>query len=37
MTFDEVVAIAGELPGVGESTSYGTPSLKVRMKFMARL
>ena len=37
MTFDEVVAIACELPGVEESTSYGTPSLKVRKKFMARL
>jgi hypothetical protein len=37
MTYDEVVAIALDLPGVETSTSYGTPSLKVRKKFMARL
>src|ERR1700674_2540356 len=28
---------AARLPGIEESTSYGTPSLKVRGKFMARL
>ena len=37
MTYDDVVAIAFELPGVEQSTSYGTPSLKVRKKFLARL
>jgi hypothetical protein len=33
----DVVAIATRFPGVDEGTSYGTPSLKVRGKFMARL
>jgi hypothetical protein len=33
----DVVAIASRFPGVEEGTSYGTPSLKVRGKFMARL
>jgi hypothetical protein len=37
VTYDEVVRIAAEFPGVEISTSYGTPSLKVRKKFMARL
>ena len=30
-------ALALELPGVEESTSYGTPAWKVKGKFMARL
>jgi hypothetical protein len=33
----DVVEIASRLPGVEEGTSYGTPSLKVRGKFMCRL
>ena len=33
----DVVAIAARFPGVEESTSYGTPSLKVRDKFLCRL
>jgi hypothetical protein len=33
----EVLAMAGELPGVEESTSYRTPSLKVAGKSFARL
>ncbi|HXH21655.1 MAG TPA: MmcQ/YjbR family DNA-binding protein [Dehalococcoidia bacterium] len=37
MTWDEVVELACRLPGVEVSTSYGTPALKVRRKFMARL
>lgn len=37
MTWDEVVAIGKRLPGVEESTSYGTPSLKAFGKFMTRL
>jgi hypothetical protein len=36
-TWDDVVAIGSKLPGVEEATSYGTPSLKVRDKFMCRL
>lgn len=35
--FKRVVKIASELPGVEESRSYGTPSLKVKGKFLARL
>ena len=35
--FAKVVAIAEQLPGVNESRSYGTPSIKVKRKFMARL
>ena len=33
----QVVAMAGELPAVEESTSYRTPSLKVAGKSFARL
>ena len=36
MTWDEVVKIGLELPGVEETTSYGTPSLKAFGKFMTR-
>ena len=37
LTFAEVVACALVLPMVEESTSYGTPALKVRGKLMVRL
>ena len=37
MTWVDVVAHAVTLPEVAESTSYGTPSLKVAGKLMARL
>jgi hypothetical protein len=33
----DVVAIAARFPGIVETTSYGTPSLKVRDKFLCRL
>jgi hypothetical protein len=36
-TWDDVLASASGLPGVEVGTSYGTPSLKVRGKFMCRL
>lgn len=36
-TWDDVVAFASTLPEVAETTSYGTPSLKVKGKLMARL
>ena len=36
-TYRRVCEIALALPGVEESTSYGTPSLKVKGKIMARL
>jgi hypothetical protein len=36
-TWDDVVAIAGVLPEVEESTSHRTPALKVRGKGFARL
>lgn len=37
MTFDEVRAIALAWPEVSDSTSYGTPALKVRKKLLVRL
>lgn len=37
VTYDMVRELSLALPGVEESTSYGTPSLKVKTKFMARL
>lgn len=37
MTWEDVVAIARALPEVEESTSYGTPALKVRGEGFARL
>jgi hypothetical protein len=37
LTWDDVVAIASELPGVEVSTSYGTPALKVAGKLLTRL
>ena len=37
MTWEDVVAIGQRLPGVEEGTSYGTPALKVRAKFLTRL
>jgi hypothetical protein len=36
-TWDDVIATAKSLPGVEVATSYGTPSLRVRGKFMCRL
>ena len=36
-TWDDVVAAATALPEVQESTSYGTPALKVKGKGFARL
>jgi len=36
-TWEDVVAFGLTLPEVGESTSYGTPSLKVAAKLMGRL
>jgi hypothetical protein len=35
--WSDVAAIGARFPGVEEGTSYGTPSLKVRGKFMCRL
>jgi hypothetical protein len=37
MDWQDVVAIARRLPEVEESTSYGTPALKVKGKGFARL
>lgn len=36
-TWDDVVTIASRLPEVEETTSWQTPSLKVKGKFFARL
>jgi hypothetical protein len=37
MTWEELVKAALAFPGVEVSTSYGTPALKVRGKFLTRL
>ncbi|MEO7039403.1 MAG: MmcQ/YjbR family DNA-binding protein [Gemmatimonadaceae bacterium] len=37
LPFAEVIRLALQLPGVVESTSYGTAALKVRDKLLARL
>ena len=37
VTYDTVRRIALEFPGVEESTSYGTPALKVKKKLMVRM
>lgn len=37
MTWEEVVALGGELPEVEVAISYGTPALKVRAKLLTRL
>ena len=37
VTYDHVREIALELPNVEESTSYGTPALKVKKKMFIRL
>ena len=35
--WDDVVAIGTRFPGVELTTSYGTPSMRIRKKFMCRL
>ena len=37
MTWEDVVALARQMPDVEVSTSYGTPALKVRGKLLTRL
>jgi hypothetical protein len=37
MTYEDAVRLALALPDVEEATSYGTPSLKARGRFLARL
>ena len=37
MSFDEIATAAQLLPGVEVGTSYNTPALKVKGKFMGRL
>jgi len=37
MTYDDVRKMALTWPGVEEATSYGTPALKVKGKFLTRL
>src|SRR5271166_3525636 len=37
VTFEQVRLAAQALPGIENSTSYGTPALKVRGKLLARL
>ena len=37
LTWEDVCAYAKTLPGVEEGTSYGTPALRVKRTFLARL
>ncbi len=37
LTFDEVLALCEELPGVEEGVSYGTRAIKVKGKLLVRL
>lgn len=37
MTWDDVVGLARDLPGVEVGTSYGTPALRIRRAFLCRL
>ena len=37
MTWDDVVEIGRRFPGVEVGTSYGTPSMNVRKKFLCRM
>jgi len=37
VTWDDVVALARPLPDVEEGTAYGTPALRVRGRFLARV
>jgi hypothetical protein len=37
VTWDDVVSLARALPGVEVGTSYGTPALRVRRRFLARV
>jgi hypothetical protein len=37
LTWDTIREMAMKLPGVEEGTSYGTPALRVKKKFLARL
>jgi hypothetical protein len=37
LTWEDVCAYAKTLPGVEEGTSYGTPALRVKRAFLARL
>ncbi len=36
-TWDDVVAATADLPGIEQSTSYGTPALKTKGKLVCRL
>ena len=37
MSFDDVVRLCRDLPGIQVGTSFGTPALRVRRKFMCRM
>lgn len=37
MTYDDVITVTADFPGVVQATSYGTPSIKVNGKFVLRL
>jgi len=37
LSWDDILELVHDLPEIEDTTSYGTPALKVRGKFMARL
>jgi hypothetical protein len=37
VTWDELKALASDLPGIEEGSCYGTPALRVKGKLLARL
>jgi hypothetical protein len=37
LTWEDVVALAADLPGIQPSTSYGTPAIKVKGAMLVRL
>jgi len=37
LTFDDLVCIASDLPGIEVGTSYGTPALRVGKKLICRM
>ena len=37
LSWNDLVALAGDLPGIEQSTSYGTPAIKVKGVLLVRL
>jgi hypothetical protein len=37
LSFDDVLRLAGDLPGIEQGTSYGTPALRVGKRLLCRM